>query len=534
MMRILVRLPNWVGDALLALPSLEGLVAAAPGELIFAGRALPLELTGHLSPASRRFILRKGSEPGLRRAAAAWAFRRANADVALLLTPSFSSALIAWGAGIRERVGWPVQGRGSLLTTCVPRGPRGAVHITREFEDLIRTVGPEEFPRDPQLPFDPAADQLAARHLRDSGLPSGLGENEPPLVALCPGVKYGPAKQWPIAHFKTLREELEAAGIGGILVGAPEDQPMGEAILSGAGPLWQNLAGAEGGILASAALIRRCRVAVCNDTGVMHLAAAVGTPVAALFGPTDPRWTGPRGPYHRILREPCECSPCYERICPHGQPAPCLAKLSPGKVLTVVRDQIQRSAAGQPAVFLDRDGTLCELVPYLADPAQATLIPGAADALRQAARAGYRLVVVSNQSGVARDMFDAATVEAVNEALARRLAEAGVRIDRFEYCPHHPEFTGPCLCRKPGPGMLRRAAGALGIDLRRSWMIGDAAADLEAGARAGCRSLLVRTGYGAEVEAELGSASPAAGISDDLPSAIRWLLDAAGSGSTES
>ncbi len=524
MMRILVRLPNWVGDALLALPSLEGLVAAAPGELVFAGRALLLELTAHLSPTSRRFLLRKGAEPGLRRAAATWAFRRADIDVALILTPSFSSALIAWGAGIRERIGWAEQGRGSLLTTSVPREPRGSRHITREFETLVREVGAEEFPPDPQLPFHPAADRSAARHLEDSGLACGLGGDEPPLVALCPGVKYGPAKQWPTGHFRALREALEAAGLGGIVVGAPEDRRMGEAILDGAGPLWHNLAGA-GGILVSAALLRRCRVAVCNDTGVMHLAAAVGTPVAALFGPTDPNWTGPRGAGHRILREPCDCSPCYERICPHGQPAPCMARLVPETVLAAVQAEVQRPGAGQPAIFLDRDGTLCALVPYLADPARAKLIPLAARALREASDAGYRLVVVSNQSGVARGMFDAAAVDAVNEALARQLAEEGVHVDRFEYCPHHPEFTGPCLCRKPAPGMLRIAARELGLDLRRSWMIGDAAADLEAGVRAGCRSLLVRTGYGAEVEVEPGSVSSATEISDDLPSAIRWLLD---------
>ena len=125
----------------------------------------------------------------------------------------------------------------------------------------------------------------------------------------------------------------------------------------------------------------------------------------------------------------------------------------------------------RPAVFLDRDGTLVEEVPYLHDPGRVVLLGGVA-ALGRLAEAGYALVVVTNQAGVARGLYDEAAVEAVHRRLAELLAGAGVRLDAVLHCPHHPDgtvpgYAGACRCRKPGPGMLEAAAERLGLDLRR-------------------------------------------------------------------
>ena len=153
-------------------------------------------------------------------------------------------------------------------------------------------------------------------------------------------------------------------------------------------------------------------------------------------------------------------------------------------------------------MFLDRDGVLIEEVEYLARPEQIRLIPGAAAAVRRANRAGWRVVVVSNQSGVARGLFPESVLSDIHRTISARLfEEAGAVIDGFYYCPHHPTegqggYRMECECRKPKPGMLLRAAGELGIDLAESWMIGDRLTDLQAGAAAGCRTILVRTGYG--------------------------------------
>lgn len=160
----------------------------------------------------------------------------------------------------------------------------------------------------------------------------------------------------------------------------------------------------------------------------------------------------------------------------------------------------------RPAVFLDRDGVLIEDAHYVGCASRVKLIPGAAEAVAALNRAGRAVVVVTNQAGVAKGLFTAAAVEAVHAFLAEQLAGYGARIDAFYYCPHHPEgevaeYRTRCGCRKPEAGMLRAAAAALSLDPARSWMVGDRETDLEAGAAAGCRTVLVRTGYGAGVDA---------------------------------
>lgn len=151
------------------------------------------------------------------------------------------------------------------------------------------------------------------------------------------------------------------------------------------------------------------------------------------------------------------------------------------------------------AIFLDKDGTLIDDVPYNVDPALIRLSWNAGPALQLLQEAGYRLIVVTNQSGVARGLFTEAALEAVHARLIELLAQYGVQLDGFYYCPHHPDgavnrYAIACTCRKPMPGLLMRAASEHGIDLTQSWMIGDILNDVEAGHRAGCRSLLVDNG----------------------------------------
>ena len=151
----------------------------------------------------------------------------------------------------------------------------------------------------------------------------------------------------------------------------------------------------------------------------------------------------------------------------------------------------------RPAIFFDRDNTLIACNDYLGDPDREMLIKGAADAVARLRNMGFAIVVVSNQSGVARGMFDEAAVQAVNQRLEQQLAaeNAGAIIDRHEYCPYHPDGTVPeyqhdSERRKPKPGMILEAARALALDLTRSWLIGDAKRDIEAGRAAGVRTIL--------------------------------------------
>ena len=151
------------------------------------------------------------------------------------------------------------------------------------------------------------------------------------------------------------------------------------------------------------------------------------------------------------------------------------------------------------AVFLDKDGTLIEDVPYNVAPEQIRLTDGAIEGLRRLQDAGYLLVVISNQSGVARGLFPETALERVHGRLVELLAGGGVRLDGFYYCPHHPDgavaaYATACDCRKPAVGMLLQAATNLGIDLGASWLIGDILDDIEAGNRAGCRTGLIANG----------------------------------------
>jgi D-glycero-D-manno-heptose 1,7-bisphosphate phosphatase len=151
------------------------------------------------------------------------------------------------------------------------------------------------------------------------------------------------------------------------------------------------------------------------------------------------------------------------------------------------------------AIFIDKDGTLIENLPYNVDPHLIRLSAGAGKSLLALQEAGYRIVVISNQSGVARGMFTEEDLGPVVVQLRHLLGNAGVRLDGFYFCPHHPagsieKYAFACDCRKPQPGMIRQAAEDLGIDLASSWMIGDILDDVEAGHAAGCRSILIDDG----------------------------------------
>ncbi|AKP90560.1 D-glycero-alpha-D-manno-heptose-1,7-bisphosphate 7-phosphatase [Achromobacter ruhlandii] len=181
----------------------------------------------------------------------------------------------------------------------------------------------------------------------------------------------------------------------------------------------------------------------------------------------------------------------------------------------------------RPAVFLDKDGTVLADVPYNVDPARMVYAPMAFAALNRLGAAGVALVVVSNQSGVARGLFPVAALEAVRVKLAAMFMAAGAWLEGFYWCPHHPSgrvagYAIECDCRKPRPGLLLRAAGELGLDLSRSWFIGDILDDVEAANRAGCRSLLLDVGH--ETEWRTGPDRTPDARAPDLDAAARRVL----------
>jgi D-glycero-D-manno-heptose 1,7-bisphosphate phosphatase len=192
---------------------------------------------------------------------------------------------------------------------------------------------------------------------------------------------------------------------------------------------------------------------------------------------------------------------------------------------------IQRSFKRR-AILLDRDGTVCREVGYIDSPDKIELLPGSAEAIGEASKAGYQVVLITNQAGIARRLFDEETLADVHDRLRELLGEHGARLDGIYYCPHHPDadhptYGGECDCRKPKPGLLTRARDEMGIDLAGSYMIGDHGRDAAAAIEAGVVPIMVRTGHGArqledpEHRARLQSVH----VEDDLRAAVRWILD---------
>ena len=181
----------------------------------------------------------------------------------------------------------------------------------------------------------------------------------------------------------------------------------------------------------------------------------------------------------------------------------------------------------KPAVFLDRDGTINVDKHYLHKVEDFEFIPGVVQAIKTLKNAGYSVIVVTNQSGIARDYFSLDDVARLHAHIQKELATAGTGIDAFYICPHHPEkglgkFRKECDCRKGQPGLLFQASADLGIDLQRSFMVGDKLADIEAGENAGCQPILVLTGYGQESRLRIDESR--AIICEDLASAVGVIL----------
>ncbi len=162
----------------------------------------------------------------------------------------------------------------------------------------------------------------------------------------------------------------------------------------------------------------------------------------------------------------------------------------------------------EKAIFLDRDGVVNKEVGYLSSPKNFEFIEGSIEALKILKRKGFLLIVITNQAGIARGYFPEKTLERIHDKMIKRLKQNGVELDDIYYCPHHPDFSGPCDCRKPNPRMILKAVLKHNIDLTSSYMVGDTLNDVQTGKNAKCKKVLVLTGYGKEEQNEIGQIIP--------------------------
>ncbi len=539
--RILVRQVNWVGDAVLTLPALEALDRRFPqAEISLLAKPWVLELFAE-HPAVNR-IIEYRPEDEHRGILGRWRLARdlskERFSLAVMFPNSLDAALIPWLAGIPLRVGYPTDGRRWLLSHPIPgRSVRVGQHQVERYLGIVRALGADGTPL-LRLPVSEEAQARGGQLLRGHGIgPADL------IVAVNPGSVYGSAKRWPPERFAAMADALADRRRARILlIGSERERPVLEEVAGGMRRPAVNLGGRTD-LVSLVGLLARAGLLVSNDTGAMHIAAAAGTPVLAVFGPTDVEATGPLGPHSRIVREPVPCSPCLLRECPIDHR--CMTGVSVEQVLHAASELLDgprgrpRPAAGAPlgtpgapAAFLDRDGTIIEDLGYLGDPAGIRLIPGAMDGLRALQQAGFRLVLVTNQAGVARGLISEADVRRVNQRLAALLEGAGVRLAGMYYCPHHPEHGPPeyrreCDCRKPKPGMIHQAIRDLGLDSSRSVVIGDHVSDAAlARTFPGMQGIMLRTGHGAQEweRIQLGALPPPEHVADDLPAAAEWIL----------
>ena len=336
--RLLVMSPNWLGDAVMSLPALSDLRRSLPdARLIVAARRAVAGLFA-MAPAVDEVLTLEWSgrltARGSRRRDAG-TLREVRADAAVLLPNSFASAWLARQAGIPERWGYATDMRGMLLTRGVRR-PAIRVHQAEYYRRLVRELGVESGPLEPDLVVPPHAIERARDLLRARGWDSAR-----PLVVMAPGAAYGGAKRWPPAHFAAVasslvREHRACVALVGSSADADTTREVWSLVAPEAAAGVVDLAGATS-LETLAGVMSLAEVAVSNDSGAMHLAGAAGAHVVALFGPTRERETTPLGRPGRRIEVAINhvwCRPCMLRECPLDHR--CMIGLRPEKVLRIV------------------------------------------------------------------------------------------------------------------------------------------------------------------------------------------------------
>ena len=523
--RLLVRGPNWLGDAVMCEPALRGLRRIFPDADIslLVKPAVAELLIGH--PAVNQIVVydEKGKHAGL---SGKWALasqlRRQRFDLAVLFQNAFEAALLAWLAGIPRRFGYATDGRSVLLTEPIaPPDKRVHLHQVHYYWNLIKPLGLHGDPPAPELFVSETEQDAMARRLGECGI-----DNSAFVIGINPGSIYGGAKRWLPDRFADTTERLgqtirqsHARDVAVMIVGAKGEEALGHEIAARLTHRTVVLSGATT-IRELMAAAKRCGLLLTNDTGPMHIASAMKVPVVAIFGSTDWRTTSPDSGAHTIVRHPVDCAPCLLRECPIDHR--CMTGVSVEQVYEAAVKQVagfsgssslsglfsanqtnetnqtnQKSVLDGVTVFLDRDGTLNYDPGYLKSAAELRLLPGVTTALTRLKTAGARLVVITNQSGISRGFLTLKDLEAIHARLQGMLEQEDAALDAIYFCPHHPDDG--CRCRKPGTAMVERAVSELQLDLKRCYVVGDHIRDVQLARNVGAKAVLLASG---KVDAE--------------------------------
>ncbi len=347
--RLLVVATNWIGDAVMSIPVLRELRRLAPrARISLLVRPWVAEIYSSAEYLDEVLVYQPGGAIDSTLSTAA-RLKTSRFDAALLLPNSLRSALLVRLAGIRARIGYATDGRGFLLTHKVKLRPE----VLRQHEiyyylGILSGAGLSDRDYEPEGDFRPDISispaeellNLAQAKLRSIGLTGGRK-----LAGLNPGAYYGPAKRWPTARYAALADRLiDELAMEVVIFGSRDERRLGEEIVNSMRHHAHNLAGATSlGELIG--LIAQCDLFITNDSGPMHLAAALGVPQVAIFGSSDERLTGPWSESARVAKHSIECSPCFLRQCPID--LRCFASISVDEVFAAVREIFQRRARGE-------------------------------------------------------------------------------------------------------------------------------------------------------------------------------------------
>jgi len=511
-MIILVRSPNWIGDCVMALPALNTLKKCLPEATIYvAAREYLCDLYRNI-PEVEGVIPLPNKRDLKSTLAAANELKKFRFQYGILLTNSFRSAALLRLAGVKRLTGYNKDGRRFMLDNCLPFPKDNRHHIYFYFE-LIKAFVAKYIGTEAAEALVPARD-YSGRLVVAPDLKHSVGEklsalgmkpNEP-MLGIAPSAAYGSAKQWLPERFGELLEKLhlQRPELQVLLFGADAERKKIQAITAS---LMEpsikvfNLAGSLS-LMESITAMSMCSGFISNDSGLMHIASSLDLPLTALFGPTRPEKTAPLNKDASVLHYPPRCAPCLHRDCPVAD-HPCMSAVTVDEVVATVMSKLPQPVTEKKnkAIFIDRDGTLVRLVDHCCRLEQTEIFDFSAEAVRRFKKMGFKVIVVTNQSAVARGICSVAEVEQFHRDVSEILKKEGAVLDGFYYSPYHPqgeieEFKRSHPWRKPNPGMLLQAAEDFELDLSQSFMIGDNSGDIEAGINAGCKTVLVLTGWG--------------------------------------
>jgi len=485
--KILIRGVNWVGDAVMTMPAARALRDN------FTDKHISILLKPwvgdlfHKDPNITNIIGYSTDHKGIKgRLKLVKTLKTEEFDSAILFQNALDAAIITFLSGIKNRIGYNTDARSILLTKSVRVDDKIlSLHQVHYYLNLLKAAGIDAPYRLPWIYMD-IEDRIAAR--------AALSSLKHPIIGINPGSSGGTAKRWPAKYFAIVIS-LIISELGGsaVIFGGTAESPLAKEIIN---LIDKDIVTSETildltgnttiGQLPS--IVSQCSLLLSNDSGIMHVGYAVGVPLIAVFGPTSHVHTGPPMPmddsefsYKRVvLDKALPCSPCFKLKCRFGAPA-CLIDISVQEVFETIKGIIPKNKA----IFFDRDGTLCKDAHYLNDFKDLHIFPEVKELIKLKEK-GYKLIGISNQSGIGRGIVSERFTKEVNQIFIDKYG-----FDDFYFCPHLPDAR--CACRKPQPGMLLRARAQHNIDFNKSIFVGDKDADVLSAHAVGARAIYVES-----------------------------------------